>query len=402
MIICFDLRALQIGHESRGIGMYIKSLLENLPADNNQYVFYAFDRNDPIQELGIKLNFDYRLVTTQTIKTSLNSPHDVFGLIKLAYHSFGALKNEKPDIFVQFDFTLGIPKWKGLKTIVIGYDLIPLIKKNEYLPGIFFAWQHSAGKKAKLRAVLRSVYYRFKYHLHYRVFKRASKIVTISNSTAESFRKILGIEPSKIHSIPLAPVFTSQESDSSILKTVKQPYVLYIGGTDSRKRVQDVVFAFNIARGRGANIRLVLVGKEFSELTQIPSIPARNAILSSPYKKDIVLLGFVDDSQKLALYKSAYAFIFCTTYEGFGLPIIEAMSASCPVISYNNSSIPEAAGDAALLVDTGDYVAVANQIISLANTKARQALIKKGLEQVEQFNWKNYVTEFMQTISGLG
>jgi glycosyltransferase involved in cell wall biosynthesis len=399
--ICFDLRALQIGHENRGIGMYIKSVLEHMPADSNRYLFYVFDRNDPIKNLGINIKFDYKIVQTPTFKTALNSPKDVSNFIKLINHSFDELKTLSPDIFVQFDFILGLPKWKSTKTVVIGYDLIPLIKKNEYLPSVVFAWQNTPGKKAKLKSVPRSMYHQLRYQMHYKVFKRADHIISISKATAESFTKLLGIPSQKIHAIPLAPVFTSTEPDNSVLKKIKQPYILYVGGTDSRKRLRDIVQSFNIVRGRGAKLNLVLAGNEFKKIEHLPDVEGRNAIINSPYKQDIVLVGFIGDAEKMALYKSAYAFVFCSTYEGFGLPIIEAMSLGCPVVSYNNSSIPEAAGDAALLVETGDYVAVANRIISLEGKAQREKLIKKGLEQAKKFSWDNYAYEFSDLLMKL-
>ncbi len=399
MIICFDLRALQIGHENRGIGMYLKSVLEHLDAKEHKLVFYAFDRNDPIETLGIKLKSDYSLVQTPLIKTSLNSPKDALGLFKLIGHTFKPLRRFKPDVFVQFDFTLGIPRWRRTRNVVIGYDLIPLIKKNEYLPTVFFAWSHSLGKKAKLRAVARSLYYRLKYRLHYRAYKRADDIITISKATTESFAQMLGIPQGKLHSIPLAPVISADPPDASILKTVKKPYVLYVGGTDSRKRIQDIIFAFNIARGRGVDMRLVLAGNEFSKLEHLPSIEGRNAIIKSSYRGDIIFAGFVSDAQKKALYEGAHAFIFCSSYEGFGLPIIEAMSLSCPVISYDNSSIPEAAGDAALLVETGDYTSIANRIIDLSQPAMREEIIKKGLQQAKKFSWHIYMTDFVKVIT---
>src|SRR5579864_281068 len=106
MTICFDLRALQIGHEKRGIGMYIASVLEHLDDTENDYIFYAFDKNDPVQALGLKLPISYRLVQTPTIKTQLNAPGDSLHLYKLIYHSFARLRPLKPAVFVQFDFTL--------------------------------------------------------------------------------------------------------------------------------------------------------------------------------------------------------------------------------------------------------------------------------------------------------
>lgn len=425
--ICFDLRALQIGHEHRGIGMYAKSVLENLPADGNRYIFYAFDKSNPIKKLGLKLNFEYKLIQTPTIKTTLHSPLDLPGLLRLINHRFQPLKEADPDVFVQFDFTLGLPRWKRIKKIVIGYDLIPLIMKSQYLPSLTLAIKQTPPLRLSLsriirsirfrithasfaikrrpgifppvfRAVIRSSYYKFKYRQHYKTFKKADQIICISEAAALDFKKLLDLDKRKIHAIPLAPVLPSSTPDFSIADRIKRPFLFYIGGTDSRKRIQDIVHAFNIARGRGAKVDLVLAGREFTKLELLPNVEGRNAIINSPYKNDIHLVGFVSDEQKMGLYQRAFAFVFCTIYEGFGLPIIEAMTLSCPVISYNNSSIPEAAGDAALLVDTGDYTAVASQIIALQDEKLRKNLINKGRAQAKKFGWPSYIEKFMRII----
>jgi glycosyltransferase involved in cell wall biosynthesis len=354
--VCLDLRALQIGHENRGIGMYIRSVLENLPNDDDiEYIFYSFDSSDPIKKLGIETQ-KYTLVQTKTLKTSLDSPKNILSVIKLVGHRFTPLRGHKINTFIQFDFMLGMPHWRGTKKIAIGYDLIPLIMKNEYMPTLSFIWHHSFGKKAKLRGVLRSIYYKMRYHLHYKVFKRADEVLCISN------------------------------------------YVFYIGGTDTRKKVVDIIRAFNIANGRGKPISLVLAGNEFTDVETMPDILARKAIKSSPYRQNIHLVGFVSDQQKIQLYRSARAFIFASTHEGFGLPIIEAMSESCPVITYNNSSIPEAAGKAALMVRTGDFVGIANSIIELEDSNKIKALTKKGLRQASLFSWSRYMIEFRKSL----
>lgn len=395
---CFDLRALQIGHENRGIGMYIKSILENMPKDNNRYLFYAFDKSDPIKELGINFHNDYELIQTTTVKTAIGSPNDIIHLLRLVYHQFSPLRSHTFDVFVQFDFMLGLPKWRRIKKVVVAYDLIPLIKKNEYIPTIKFAWQHTVGKKAKLRAMLRAAYYHLRYNFHYKVFKKADQLISISQATAQSFTGLLGISQNKISVVPLAPVLSNHVIDQSIAKKIGKPYLFYIGGTDSRKNIKDIIAAFNVARGRGANLDLVLAGNEFAKLEHLPNIEGRNAILASPYKEDIHLVGFVSDEQKMGLYKTAYAFIFCSTFEGFGLPIIEAMSMSCPVIAYNNSSIPEAAGSAALLVETGDYVAMARCIVSLEDAVLRKKLTSAGLTQAKKFSWEHSANQFLNIL----
>lgn len=399
MTIAFDLRALQIGHQNRGIGMYIKSVLENLPADNNKYIFYVFDKYDPVQAESINFKNEFEIVQTPPLKTSLEAPSDIFNFFKLIRHSFGKLRPYRPDVFVQFDFGLGMPKWRNTKKIAIAYDLIPLIKKNEYLPSVSVILRQNRDIGGKLfKAITRSVYYRLKYRLSYRVYEKADRIVSISESTTKSFIELLGVSKARIHTIPLAPVLTDDKPDDEIIEKIKKPFVFYIGGSDSRKKIDDIVHAFNIVRGRGFEIALVLAGSEFREVNELPNEAGRVAILESSYRDDIHLVGFVSNSQKTALYQNAHAFLFCTTYEGFGLPVIEAMAESCPVISYDNSSIPEAAGDAAFMVETRDYVAVARQIIDLNNPELRQSAIKKGLAQSKKFSWANYTAEFKKVL----
>ncbi len=395
--ICIDLRPLQIGHQNRGIGMYLKSVLDHL-SDSNEYIFYCFEGSNPIKEMGITPTVSYTFITTPTINTVVESPKNLIDALKLTYHRFSALKSSKPDVFIQPDFALGLPRWRKTKTIVIGYDLIPLIYKHDYMPSIRFVLNHTPGKRAKTKGVLRSVYYRFKYMVSYRVFMRADCVACISESTKSSFQNMLDINPDKIMSISLAPVLPSDKPDKSVLKGVTKPYIFYIGGTDSRKNVNDIIFAFNIARGRGLDIQLVLAGNEFKSSKTIPSLTLREAIDRSPYKKDILTIGFVSNGQKIALYKSALAFVFTSLYEGFGLPVVEAMSLSCPVISYNNSSIPEAAGRAGMLVASGDYVAVSEKIIDLYTMSdvQKKEIVLAGNKQSQKFSWDSYITQLQE------
>ncbi len=395
--ICFDLRALQIGHQNRGIGMYVRSLLEHLPKDNNHYIFYCFDKNNPIETLGIKIAVDYEIVHTPTVKTALGSPKDLLNVYRLVHHRFSSLKKLNPDIFVQFDFTLGIPNWRRTKTIVIGYDLIPLIMKQEYLPSIVYAWHHEI---RRLRGVLRALYYRWKYRLHYAVYKRADLALCISKASATSFHELLGIPLSKLASIPLAPVLPHEKPSLRVVKKIDKPYVLYVGATDSRKRVCDIVHAYNIARGRGADLALALAGNEFASLDKMTDPIGRQAIQNSPYRDDIYLVGFVSDSEKLGLYQKAQAFVFASMYEGFGMPVVEAMAAGCPVVAYNNSSISEIAGSAALLAETGDIVDLARNIIKLQDGDLRQSYIDKGQRRAHMFSWNSYVDQFVELLNG--
>ena len=398
-VIAFDLRPLQIGHQNRGIGMVIRSILENLEDSKNNYLFYMFDSSNPITDLGIKTNVQYTIVSTPSLKTIVDTPKDAIDAYKLAFHSFNSLRAYNPDVFLQFDFALGVPSWKRVKTFSIAYDLIPLIMRNEYLPSVKTVWHQSHGKKAKLKAIMRSLFYTARYKKYYMNYKKSDEIISISEATKHSFVEMLHIEAKKIHSLPLAPVASTDTVDTSIADSVNKPFVFYIGGTDSRKHVEDVIHTYNIARGRGHDIALVLAGNEFKDITKLPNIKARNVILNSPYRDDIHLVGFVDDAQKNGLYKGATAFLFMSSYEGFGLPVVEAAKAGCPVITYSNSSIPEAMGDSGILVETGNYTAAANALSALLSDDInRNELIKKGIANAKKYSWKTYTQSLLDIL----
>lgn len=379
--------------------MVIKSILENISDDENKYIFYIFDKNNPLEALNIKPQLSYEIVTTKTLKTEIKKPIDFIFTLRLLFHRFSKLRAYQPDAFVQFDFMLGLPTWRKTRTYTFAYDLIPLIMKREYLPSPTFAWNHKVGRtRAKLKAAVRAAYYAIKYSYTYRTYTKSDSIISISKSTSESFSKHLGIDGAKIITIPLAPAGSQHTFDDTLDKP-SSPFIFYIGGTDSRKRVEQIVYAFNIVRSRGYNLQLFLAGNEFLSHETIPSTVVRDAISASPYKKDIICLGFVSDTQKNNLYKKAHAFVFCSLYEGFGLPVIEAAVNGCPVVTYSNSSIPEAIGNAALLAQSNNYVDVALKIIELYDTDTRNKYISRGLKRAKLFSWDKFITRFLATIT---
>lgn len=397
--ICFDLRPLQIGHQNRGIGMHIKSLLESLPDDGSiLFSYYHFSESNPITSQNIKTPRG-EMIATAPRSLAIKKPSDVIDSYKVARHRFNELRRKGITVFVQFDASLGLPRIHGIKTVAIAYDLIPLIMPNQYLPTISHSLSHSIGFKQKLRATMRSAYYRQKYNRIYRTIKRADLILSISEATRQSFIELLHIKENHIKTLYLAAVDFGESDDNSVVKRLSKPYIFYIGGTDFRKRVTDVVRIFNLLRSRGYDLKLVLAGNEFKDVKSLPDIKARHAITMSPYKDDIVLAGFVTDQQKRSLYVHAQAFVFTTAYEGFGLPILEAMSNKCPVVCYNNSSLPEVAGNGAILVDDGNYVAAAKEVARLIESKQlREDMKKRGLKQSQKFSWHRYVKEFLDSV----
>lgn len=388
--VAIDLRSLQIGHENRGIGMVVKSVLAHIPPSDDHFIFYAYDSSNPVEELKIPLQIsNYEIIYTKARKKSVDSPKDLIDIARTAYHRFLPLKPYRPDIFIQFDFALGIPRWKKTRTVCVGYDLIPLVMRSTYLPTVLTALNQPGGKKAKVKSAIRASYYNAKAAKDYANYKAADRIVAISEATKKSFVDILGIDERKISAVPLAPVVPSLGKKMAPKNLPDKPFIFYIGGTDSRKNVADVIAAFNIARGRGNNIALVLAGNEFKAIEALPDVRARKAVASSPYKNDIHFAGFITDEEKVYLYRHALAFIFCSSYEGFGLPVLEAQALGCPVISYNNSSIPEVSSNSVHLVEDRNVTAVANTIHTIS-TADRDKIAEEGLKFSENFRWDSF------------
>lgn len=161
---------------------------------------------------------------------------------------------------------------------------------------------------------------------------------------------------------------------------VDGPYFLAVGDVRPRKNLLRVIQAFEMVQERLPNARLVIVGQDMHRSDEIARAAAN--------VPGIVRLGYVDDEQLDALYAGASALVFPSLYEGFGLPILEAMARGTPVITSDVSSMPEVAGQAALLVNPYDPAAIANAMASVASDKVlARRLSKAGRERAAQFTW---------------
>jgi glycosyltransferase involved in cell wall biosynthesis len=140
-------------------------------------------------------------------------------------------------------------------------------------------------------------------------------------------------------------------------------------------------------KAAGYDIQLALVGENFKSPTNIPNVATRNAVLHSSYADDIITLGYVDDKTKQKLFKNALAFVYPTKYEGFGIPVLEAMLLECPVITYRNSSLPEVGGEYVRFVkDWTDMQAAITDVI-LEDKNTRNAGIESAKRHAEKFTW---------------
>jgi len=166
--------------------------------------------------------------------------------------------------------------------------------------------------------------------------------------------------------------------------------VLYVGNIKRHKNVERLIDAFARARHAGPDdLRLIIIG---AEISKYPAL--RQAVHRHRLDKHVRFLGFQPHETLAAFYRLARAFVFPSLYEGFGLPPLEAMACGAPVVTSNVSSLPEIAGDAALLVDPYDVDAIADGIRRAVTDEALRAdLIQRGLARARAFSWAQSVGE---------
>jgi len=348
MKVALDLRPLQIGHQNRGIGSYLLNIVEYFPKNDVEYVFIRHDKSNPIKEYGLDNGRKYKEIVIKKYDFEprfLPFVKFIYGLIT---PKFLSLVFNKPDVFFQTDFLLGLPyKILCKKRVVTCYDLIPYRLKRMYIP----TWQSFArlrqnSIKTRLIQSFRAAYYQFRYHRGLKTLKKADKILSISKTTTKDLVEIADIDNKKIETIYLAPSFRHiSPNNSESIKLPINPYLFYLGGSDKRRQVHYLVSAFNKLNARGKKIDLVLAGNEFSGHYKDLRDDIKRAIDLSSYKKQIHLAGAIDENTKYQYIKNATALVFPSLYEGFGMPVIEAMRTGTPVISYKNSAIKEIGGD---------------------------------------------------------
>ncbi|MGH2395991.1 MAG: glycosyltransferase family 4 protein, partial [bacterium] len=219
----------------------------------------------------------------------------------------------------------------------------------------------------------------------------ADRIIAISHSTKRDLLRFFPhLDPCKIVVTHLAcdPIFAPAPSSPAALARlgITKPFLLYAGSIDFRKNLRGLLVAYEEIRHAGYDVQLVLIGQDFSEETigQFPEIQRR--LLTSPFCQDIVRPGFVATPDLAGLYSSALALVFPSLYEGFGLPVLEAMACGCPVVAYRTSSIPEVVGSAGFLLGQSDDLAAAVARV-IRDPVVRAKASEAGLQQAGKFSW---------------
>lgn len=244
-----------------------------------------------------------------------------------------------------------------------------------------------------------------------KICRRADRIITVSNSSADDISSQYGITPDKIVVIPSAIGENFHLMDRNDLKLieVKEKYqlpfkfILFLGTIEPRKNILSLISAYVALQEKAEKendenlLRYKLViagspgwlGKEVFE-----------AIKGSKWKEKIILPGFISDEDKAYVYNLSSLFVYPSFFEGFGFPPLEAMACGVPVVTSNNSSLPEICADGVLLIDPNKPEEIFEAMQQILNEKdLREKLIKSGLEKAREFSWKKTAQKTLQIIT---
>ncbi len=217
--------------------------------------------------------------------------------------------------------------------------------------------------------------------------KTKNYLVCVSQSTANDLIRFFPKAKSEISVIPLAvdhhPAF-AKIKDIKTKFELSKPYVLFIGTLEPRKNIERLIDAYAKIEQR-IDCDLVIVGKKGWYYESI-----FEKVNELTLKNRVIFTGFVIEEEKIALLKECFIFAYISLYEGFGLPVLEALNESKAVITSNVSSMPEVAGNAALLVDPMNTDQIADNILKLAkDTEFRNALSNLACKQAAKYTWAN-------------
>jgi len=252
------------------------------------------------------------------------------------------------------------------------HDTIPLVFPEHYPPGV----------KGNL-----------KFQIQKFSLKNVKAVITDSENSKKDIFKYLNYPKEKIYVIPLAPakdfkVIKNKDFLDKIKRKYKLPekFILYVGDVNYNKNVLGLIKAFADFRDQEKDFKLVLVGKAFLEEDLKETQEIIKLINLLDLNKNIIRLGWIPQEDLAGIYNSATVYCQPSFYEGFGLPVLEAMACGCPVVAANTSSLPEICGRAAIMFDPYNIKSIVEGIKMALNQKSD--LMAKGLRQVENFNWE--------------
>ncbi|MEP6729029.1 MAG: glycosyltransferase family 1 protein [bacterium] len=335
--------ATRLSREVRGIGRYVRALLPRLVALRPGLRLALFAKNqrdvDALRPVFAAIPALRDHVTIHPVREMLKSGADVFW----------------------YPWNVASPTPSRGAVVVTMHDIVPIAHPDPRLRG----WQKNLRWRRRYGSTAR----------------RATLIVADSQFTADEVHRMLGVPHERMRVVLLAADdFTVPPAgrDAAALQQlgIQQPFVLAVGAADRRKNLELLERAMPHVVAVRPGTKLVLAGPRRDPQAPLPDASWRQT------------LGFVSEEELVALYRRAAVLVMPSTYEGFGLPVLEAMRLGTPVICANASSLPEVAGDAAALIDPEDDVALADIILRVMSDERLNASMRAAsLAQAAKFSW---------------
>lgn len=230
-------------------------------------------------------------------------------------------------------------------------------------------------------------------HFQARYLQRADHLVAVSEFTRQDVLRHFDVAETKITTIwngprsGFVPLLEQERAAVRAQYSGGSEYFFYLGSLHPRKNLVGLLQGYTVFRQRhpAAPVKLLIGGRMAWQTSAIQTEWAE-----SPYRDDIIFLGFLDDTDLARVLGAALALTYVSLFEGFGLPLLEAMQAEVPIITSNTSALPEVAGAAALLVDPRNPAAIADAMAQVWQLPAlRQQLIAAGQQQRQRFSWED-------------
>jgi glycosyltransferase involved in cell wall biosynthesis len=224
-----------------------------------------------------------------------------------------------------------------------------------------------------------------------RSIRRADYVIADSVSTASGIQKHYQVRPTKIGVVYPGGLAFLEKIHLPVSDDEKLPekYFLFVGTLEPRKNLRAILDAFALLDTQKEDVDLVVVGNMGWKNKDIIGL-----LEAHRYRSRIHFKGYIDAARLSFIYRNALCLLYPSLYEGFGFPILEAMTYGVPVITSKVSSMPEVAGDAALLVDPYDLKGLADAMNKiLMNGDMRNIMVSKGYERVREFSWKRCAEE---------
>ncbi len=377
-----DLLALQSPHSGgRGIGRYVAEWLEALAGRDPDLRFTYY------RHAGL---FDERLphpegVTVRPMPDGRTPAEAVDRLVGLNPDGLDALLIPSP-----FEVGLGYaPPARALRgpaLLAVVYDLVPFLFQERYL-----TWPPSA----------------MEFYRNLGRLGRYDGLLAISEATRQDTLRLTGLAPERVTNIqgasdprrffPAAPGVGPRHQQPELAALgIDRPYVLSVASADQRKNLKGLLDAFALLPEATRTGHQLVIACRLSDAdaTRIHRMAEERGIRPS-----LLLTGEVTDTQLRGLYQGCATFAFTSTYEGFGLPLLEAMHCGAPVLAGTNSSQPEVVGDAGVLVNVENPPEVARELDSLlTRTEWAENLRRRGLERAREFRWESVADRTLQAI----